>query len=308
MSVYTSVDRAALSAWLAHFDCGALVEHVGIAAGMQNTNYFVTTTHGRFVLTLFEHLTPHELDFYLALQAHLAARSLPCPLPQLDREGRYWRDLCGKPAALLTALPGTSLEQVTPAHCAAMGDMLARLHLAAADFPNLLPHPCGPDWRRRLGTALLPKLDPADRALLAEELAHEAALDCSALPRGIIHADLFRDNVLWGADGEPTGVLDFYFAGEDILLFDLAVVVNDWCQDEASRLALCRAYAACRPLTDQEAAVWPAMQRIAALRFWLLRLSVRHAPRVGEMVTIKDPQVFRQLIEQLRLAPQALPR
>ncbi len=308
MSVYTAVGHDELADWLAPLGLGELIAHAGIAAGMQNSNYFVTTAAGRFVLTLFERIEPAALNFYLTLQEHLAARALPCPRPQPDAAGNYCRSLLGKPAALFNCLAGSAVEAPTLAHCQQLGEMLARLHLAAADFPEPLPNPCGYDWRRRTGETLLPLLRPDEQALLAAELAFQAAQDWSALPRGVIHADLFRDNVLWDNCGRLSGVLDFYFAGEDVLLFDLAVAANDWCGDAAGCDALLAAYASLRPLLPVERAAWPAMRRAAALRFWLLRLEVRHSPRAGEVVTIKDPEHFRRLLERFCLAPDALPR
>lgn len=308
MSVYTKVGRDELAAWLPPLGLGELIDYAGIAAGMQNSNYFVTTTSGRFVLTLFEHIGPSALDFYLALQDSLARRGIPCPQPLADGEGRYWRRLCGKPAALLTCLSGTALETPEAVHCHAVGEMLARLHLAAADMANPLPNPCGSHWRQTVGAALLPLVSAEERDLLVDELAFQSGLDWSQLPHGVIHADLFRDNVLWDATGRLSGVLDFYFAGEDAWLFDLAVVANDWCFDEATLAALIAGYTAQRSLTEVERAAWPAMRRAAALRFWLLRLEVRHQPRAGEVVTIKNPDDFRRLLARFRLAPEALPR
>lgn len=308
MSVYTAVGRDQLAAWLAPLGLGELIDYAGIAAGMQNSNYFVTTTQGRFVLTLFEHIEADALDFYLALMARLASQGIPCPLPLADAQGRQRRPLAGKPAALLSCLPGKPVEAPTPAQCRALGEMLADLHLAGAEQPNPPANPCGADWRQATGTALLPQLSPVERQLLADELAFQAAQDFSALPRGIIHADLFRDNVLWDSDGRLSGVLDFYFAGEDCLLFDLAVAANDWCFNGATLAELFAGYHGKRRLSDAETAAWPAMQRAAALRFWLLRLEVRHRPRDGEVVTIKDPDCFADLLQRLRLAPTAVPR
>lgn len=308
MSVYTSVGHDELAAWLLPLRVGGLKGHAGIAAGMQNSNYFVTTESGRFVLTLFESLGHQFLDFYLALQDRLAGSGLPCPRPIADSEGHRWRLLAGKPAALLTCLPGAATEAVTSEQCRIVGAMLARLHLAAADMPSALPNPCGAAWRKRVGESLLPLVEAEEATLLADELAFQAAQDWSDLPRGVIHADLFRDNVLWDTAGNLSGLLDFYFAGEDVLLFDLAVVANDWCADDATLAALVDGYAAVRPLVEAERRTWPAMRRAAALRFWLLRLEVRHRPRQGEVVTIKNPDDFRSLLTRFRLAPVALPR
>lgn len=308
MSVYTTVGHDELAAWLRPLGLGELIGHAGIAAGMQNSNYFVTTAAGRYVLTLFESIDLAALDFYLALMDRLAGQGIPCPQPLGDEQGRRWRRLAGKPAALLSCLPGAVLEMPGSAHCRIIGDMLARLHLAAADMPAPLSNPCGAAWRQSTGETLLPLLLPAERALLSDELAFQTAQDFSILPRGVIHADLFRDNVLWDEDGRVSGVLDFYFAGEDSLLFDLAVVANDWCFNRATLAELLAGYQGQRSLSAAEVAAWPAMRRAAALRFWLLRLEVRHRPRDGEVVTIKDPDHFGSLLQRLRLDPEALPR
>jgi len=308
LSVYTTVGRDQLSAWLQALAVGPLEDFAGIAAGIQNSNYFVNAGGRRWVLTLFEHLAPHELAFYLALQGHLAARGIPCPRPLETARGELWRPLAGKPAALFTCLPGAASAMPDIGQCRAVGEMLARLHAAGADYPAPLPNPCGADWRERVGRSLAPHLAGGERDLLLAELDFQAVQNYSGLPRGIIHADLFHDNVLWQPDGELSGILDFYFAGEDCLLFDLAVVANDWCDDAERLRALLAGYAAQRPLTAQEAAAWPAMRRAAALRFWLLRLEVRQQPRSGAVVTIKDPDHFCRLLQRLRLAPGGLPR
>lgn len=308
MSVYTTVGRDELAVWLQPLGLGELIEHAGISAGMQNSNYFVTTDQGRYVLTLFEHITPDALDFYLRLMAQLAERGIPCPQPLADSAGLSWRMLAGKPAALLSCLPGGTDDEPGADQCFALGKMLAQMHLAAQDLTASLPNPCGAEWRKRVGEILLPRLSLEERELLSAELKDQAQEDYSNLPRGVIHGDLFRDNVLWTEEGRLSGVLDFYFAGEDCLLFDLAVVANDWCANDATRARLFAGYTSQRPLEAAEIKHWPAMCRAAALRFWLLRLEVRHSPRSGEVVTIKDPDHFKHLLQQLRLAPEPLPR
>ena len=308
MSVYTRVGRDELAAWLQPLGLGELIEYAGISAGMQNSNYFVTTQQGRYVLTLFERIAPDSLDFYLRLMGHLADHGISCPQPLSDLSGASWRMLAGKPAALLTCLPGKIEDQPNPDQCFALGAMLAKMHLASRDLENPLANPCGADWRQRMGVALMPLLSPEERELLSAELSDQADENYADLPRGVIHADLFRDNVLWAEDGSLSGVLDFYFAGEDSFLFDLAVVANDWCGNDATTAQLFAGYASQRLLEPAEIKAWPAICRAAALRFWLLRLEVRHRPRSGEVVTIKDPDHFARLLQQLRLAPKPLPR
>ena len=304
MSVYTLVSAEALAAWLHPLPVGSLQGHAGIAAGMQNSNYYVDTADGAWVLTLFEGLKPAELDVYLPLLAHLARRGLPCAAPCADPSGLLWRPLAGKPAALVSRLPGRALEQPEAAQCYRLGEMLARLHAAAADFSGLPDNPCGLPWCQRMGVQLLPGLSQAEATLLRDELAwqgtrHDARQ--TTLPRGMIHADLFRDNVLW-QEGEISGVLDFYFAGTDCLALDLAIAANDWCSDAEAEAALLAGYASQRPLSAAESAAWPGLQRLAALRFWLLRLDARANRRAGSLVTLKDPEEFRVRLQQLRLA------
>ena len=300
MSVFTPVSREQLEVWLGPCQLGPVTELAGIAAGVQNTNYFVTTHRGRWVLTLFEHLGADELRHYLGFMAHLAARGIPCPAPLADAAGEVLRPLNGKPAVLVSCLSGHDLAMPGDAHCAALGDLLARLHLAGADFSPRWPNPRGGAWRAATAARVAPYLDAADAAMLTAEVALHAQVD-AALPRGLVHGDLFRDNALFEAE-RLTGVLDFYFAGEDALLFDLAVAANDWCLDAAGDLepartqALLAAYHARRPLLAAEEAAWNGMLRLAALRFWLSRLEDFHLPRPGNQVLVKDPEHFRRLL------------
>ena len=301
MSVFTPVSPEQLAGWLEAYAVGPLLALEGIAEGAENTNSVVTTGQGRFVLTLFERLGADELPFYVQLMVHLARRGIPCPAPVADREGGFLGCLNGRPAVLASFLPGASVASPGLAHCAAAGYMLARLHRAGLDFPGRLDNPRGADWRRETAPRVVSFLDGADQALLTEELRAQSMARTIALPRGVIHADLFRDNVLF--EGERlSGVLDFYFAGQDCLLFDLAVTVNDWCGtaggelDGARAAALLSAYHGVRPLTAPELAAWPLMLRAAALRFWLSRLMDSHQPRAGALVTVRDPAHFRNIL------------
>ncbi len=312
MSVFTPVTREQLSVWLERYAIGELVRMQGIAAGIENTNYFVTTSGGDFVLTLFEKLTAAELPFYLGLTAHLAQHGVPSPAPVADREERLFSELNAKPAALLSRLRGEVVDLPTPEHCAEVGGMLAAVHLAGRSYQGRLDNPRGPHWWREAAHAVSPFLDAERSALLAAELKFQARHRCDDLPRGPIHADLFRDNVLF--DGSRIGgVIDFYFAGIDCLLFDVAVTANDWCvhaggEIDAQRArALLAAYHARRPFTAPEEAAWPVLLRSAALRFWLSRLYDFYLPRPGELVHAHDPEHFRRIlalrIDQAGAAP-----
>lgn len=314
MSVYTTVPREALVAFLASHGAGELIAYQGIADGVENTNYFVDTSDGRFVLTVFERLEPGALPFYLGLMAHLAAAGVACPAPVADRHGALSALLCGKPAALVSRLAGRPVDTPTAAHCACIGDWLAGMHTAAASFPGRLANPRGAAWRAATAAALDRRLAADERPLLVRELAVEqaAAPALAGLPRGIVHADLFRDNALFTNDApQPRlgGVIDFYFAGADCLLFDLAVTANDWCRlpsgqlDAARTGALLAAYHARRPLEAAEQAAWPTLLRIAALRFWLSRLADLHLPREGDLVKVKDPSEYRRILEACHAEP-----
>ncbi|HJS37037.1 MAG TPA: homoserine kinase [Burkholderiales bacterium] len=312
MSVYTPVSQAELSAWLRNYSVGGLLALEPIKSGIENTNYFVTTSQGRFVLTLFERLPAAELPFYLELMAHLARHGIPCPAPIANLANALLGELNGKPAALVTRLPGRSIERPGERECAELGALLARMHLAARSYGAYLDNPRGPRWWRSAARDLQPFLDAARRRLLEAELDFQAGQRFPDLPRGPVHADLFRDNALFD-DGRLSGVFDFYFAGVDCLLYDVAVCANDWCladpaadRDLAPALtrAFLSAYDALRPFSAEERAAWPAMLRAAALRFWLSRLHDLHLPRPGELVHAHDPEHFRLVLER-RIARSA---
>jgi len=302
MSVYTKVSERQLGDWLKRYPVGTLTELKGIASGIENTNYFVTTTGGRYVLTLFERLPAQDLPFYLGLMAHLAHYGIPCPAPVADDAQGLFSILNGKPAALVTRLPGAPVLSPAPARCAQAGVVLARMHIAGQSFPGTLENPRGPKWWRETAPQVVPFLDDAGRRRLESELEFQSRYRFQDLPRGPIHADLFRDNVLWDGD-RVGGVIDFYFAGVDAWLFDVAVTLNDWCVhpdgeiDRSRAMALLGAYHAARPFTAIERGAWPVMLRAAGLRFWLSRLHDFHLPRPGELVHAHDPEHFRRILE-----------
>ncbi|MGD8514502.1 MAG: homoserine kinase [Granulosicoccaceae bacterium] len=302
MSVYTRVDEADLTAFLAEYNVGELIDFTGITAGIENTNYFVTTTGGRFVLTLFEQLAAEELPYFLDLMAFLAEHEVPSAHPIADNAGNYLRTLKGKPAALVQRLNGYTVDHPDPAQCAALGSMLGRLHAVGHEFTEHRDNDRGPHWWRVTADKLGDRLSVDDRAMLDAELAFQGNFRDNTLPRGVIHADLFRDNALF-LDEELTGIIDFYYACNDVLLYDLAVTVNDWCStasgalDPARSEAMLGAYCAQRPVSDDEITAWPVMLRAAALRFWLSRLHDKHFPKEGEITHIKDPEVFRHILE-----------
>lgn len=312
MSVFTTVTPDELAAWLKDYDLGTLTELTGIAAGIENTNYFVGTTHGRYVLTLFEKLTAAELPFYLNLMAHLARQGVPCPAPLANRGGDYLGRLNGKPASLVTRLAGHDILNPTFDDCAQVGAVLARLHLAGQNYGARMANPRGPAWWRAAAPTLAPFLNAEDAAMLRAEVERPTPLDADGLPQGAIHADLFRDNVLFH-DGTVAGVIDFYFACTGTLLYDVAITVNDWCFEPDSRLdarrtrALLDAYHAVRPFTAAERGAWTTMLRLGALRFWVSRLYDYHLPRAGELTHAKDPGHFQRLLRSHVTHEQELP-
>ncbi len=303
MSVFTTVTLEQLSAWLRKYSVGTLLALEGIPAGIENTNYFVATTQGRYVLTLFEKLRPHELPFYLNLMAHLSSHGIPCPRPIANLDNELLGELNGKPAALVSFLAGKDLTEPQPGHCAQVGDILGNMHLAGQTYPLGMDNPRGLKWCKAVTPEIMPFLWEEDAALLREEIRFQSLYRFSDLPRGAIHADLFRDNVLFDYD-RLAGVIDFYFACTDALLYDVAITVNDWCMKNDGRLdpartsALLDAYRAIRSFTAIERGAWPVMLRAAALRFWVSRLYDFHLPRPGELTHAKDPGHFRQILQE----------
>lgn len=349
MAVFTEVSFEEAATFLQALGLGQLSSIKGCAGGIENTNYFVDTERGEYVLTLFERLTFEQLPFYLQLMKHLAGRGIPVPDPQAApaaqaaapsgkrksqtpsatallpdvRPGHILHSLKGKPAAVVNKLRGSSELQPQPAHCAAVGDMLARMHLAGRDFEMQQPNLRGLAWWNETVPVVLPHLSHAQRNLILSELAYQnhvaASTAYSALPRGPVHADLFRDNVMFETNtagdhnSTLTGFFDFYFAGCDTFLFDLGVCLNDWCIDLASgesdlpRVhAFVSAYQAVRPLTAQERRLLPAMRRAGALRFWTSRLWDFYLPREAAVLKAHDPEHFERVLRQAVTQPGSL--
>lgn len=302
MSIYTPVSRAELEGWLTGLPVGSLQGFKGIEAGIENTNYFVDTATGQFVLTLFESMPQESLGFYLDLQARLSSAEFPCPQPVPDDLGRLFRPLAGKPAALLSRLSGHMPDKPDPEHCLQVGKALGQFHQLTQTLKDCPPHGRNAAWRHGTAQSLISHLGSKEQALLRKALERDEHLPWAHLKAGLIHADLFQDNTLW-QDGQLCGILDFYFAGTDALLFDLAVAANDWGIDAHGTpqpeclAALVSGYEQERPLTPAELEAWPDMLAVAALRFWLSRLEVSLKPRNPRLLaTAKDPEAFKKIL------------
>lgn len=314
MAVFTSVTLEDLTPWMTQFPLGKALAIRGIASGIENSNFFIDTEQGEFVLTIFENLNFEQLPFYLKLMRHLADRGVLVPAPIANANGELCVALHGKPAAIVSKLRGCSQMEPQPVHCAEVGTMLARMHLAAQDFTIYQPNLRSLDWWQVTVPKVLGFLSDANRQLMQDEIAFQTAFAQTstyrALTQGPVHADLFRNNVMF--DGEQlTGFFDFYFAGCDSWLFDVAVTINDWCIDLASgeldmsRVdAMLNAYHAVRPFTPEENLAWQAMLRAAAFRFWLSRVFDFYQPRDAEMLTPHDPTHFERIL-RLRVTKPA---
>ena len=313
MAVFTEVSFDDARSLAARLGLGQLLALKGVPSGIENTNYFATCERGEYVLTVFERLNFEQLPFYLHLMKHLAERGIPVPEPQADDSGALLHPLSGKPAAVVTKLPGQQLLQPEPRHCEQVGAMLAHMHLTGQSFEMVQPNLRGLAWWIDTVPIVRPFLEEEQRRLIDEELSFQQSLanrpEVQSLPRGPIHADLFRDNVMFVGD-RLTGFFDFYFAGVDTFLFDIAVCLNDWCVDlETERIdderafAFCAAYQRERPWTNDERESLPAMLRAAALRFWTSRLWDLHLPRGAALLQPHDPAHFERVLRGHRSRP-----
>jgi len=313
MAVFTEVSLEQAQALLDELNLGPALELQGIQGGIENTNYFLTAQGGEFVLTLFERLSMEELPFYLQLMRHLAKRAIPVPAPQANAREEILFEVAGKPAALVNRLIGKSELEPSAEHCKTVGDMLARMHLAARDFELHQPNLRGLAWWNETTPLVMPFLAQEEARLLQQEVAFQNELSQTpayrSLPRGPVHADLFRDNVMFEG-AKLTGFFDFYFAGVDTWLFDLCVCLNDWCIDllnasfDRSRLtAFLAAYQRVRPLSTSERQLLNPMLRAAALRFWISRLWDFHLPRQANLLKPHDPKHFERVLSERIASP-----
>lgn len=301
MSVFTTLSLDEVRQWLAPFNVGELHTLRGIAAGITNTNYFVETSQSRFVLTVFEKNDFDELPYFVHLMTHLSHHGIPCPQPVTDQHHIALHRIHGKPALMVSCLKGSDVSQPNLKQIEAVARTLARMHVAGLDFHEQSHNQRGQGWRAMTAQQVMPKLAPVQQHLLQEELEFQHGLDLSRLPHGVIHGDLFRDNVLFDGDALG-GFIDFYYACHDVLAYDVAIAANEWCVDAAGNFvdeklaAFMQAYQSERPFTEAEKAHWPALLRRAALRFWLSRLYDFYYPVAGELTHAKDPAHFERVL------------
>jgi len=305
MAVYTEVADEALTEFLAGYDVGTLLSFKGIAEGVENTNYIVHTDAGSYILTLYEkRVVPADLPFFLDLMEHLSSKGVTCPLPLHNKDGETLGELCGRPAALLSFLEGIWVRKPGVEHCRALGDSLAAMHKAALDFGGKRQNALSVNDWRPVFAAVADRADTLQAGLAAEmetELTYLEANWPAELPQGIIHADLFPDNVFF-LNSRISGLIDFYFACRDSLAYDIAVCLNAWCFEPdmsfnaTKARAMLNAYAGRRPLTSAEYEALPLLARGAAMRFFVTRLYdwLNHPP--GAFVRPKDPLEYAKRI------------
>ena len=319
MAVFTPLELGDISGWIDQdFNIGRATQLRGIHGGIENSNFFLDTRKNgekqEFVLTIFERLTTAQLPYYLELMDHLANQGIPVPKPVQNKAGEILFTLKNKPAAIVSKLPGLSRLEPQAKHCALVGEMLAKMHFAGKNFAKTQPNLRSLHWWQSTIPQVLAHLSDSQKTLITNELATQesffASSEYASLPQGASHCDLFRDNVLFDPEGVGDssqdvlgGFFDFYFAGTDKWLFDLAVTVNDWCLaankqdlDPIRLTALMDAYQSVRPLTAEEKTSWPLMLRAAALRFWISRLWDFYLPRDAQMLTPHDPSHFERIL------------
>jgi homoserine kinase type II len=304
VSVYTQITRPQLDQFFCNYALGEVISFEGIQDGINNTNYFVETTQGSFVLTLFETLTADELPHFMRLLSHLFKHNIPCPGPKPDRLANVLCEFNNKPAAVFKRIPGIATTLPSIEQCQEIGVHLANVHRCTQNYVFPIKNNNDQDGYRTQLNKIDAQLSTTDLALINDELLFQAASASLNLPQGVIHADLFRDNVLF-VDNQLNGILDFYSACTGALLFDIAITANDWCRENGNinpdkMTALLSAYESLRPLEQLEKQHWQTMLRAASLRFWLSRLEHQLYPRPGDIIQQKDPLIFRQLLKQHR--------
>ncbi|MEO9274484.1 homoserine kinase [Marinomonas sp. 5E14-1] len=314
MAVYTSLSDSDMRALVADYYLGELVSFQGISGGVENTNYFLTTTTGKYVVTLFEEFELGEVPYFLDVVAHLKSKGFNVPAALIDIHGERLREVNGRPAIIVDCFPGGELKQTDENSCRLMGAALAKLHIAGEDFPEHRDSHRGVDWWKQTSQAIATQLEPAQTELLMSQIiAFDDFIETRPnLPKTTIHGDLFYNNTLF-ENGQLSAIIDFYNACHSWVMYDLAIVVNDWCSDVTTGeldpikyQALLKAYLHERDVSSAEIEAWPYMLRIAALRFWLSRLEAWHGAKHDpeRLAQQHDPLEFQRILEaRVRYTP-----
>ena len=301
MSVFTAIDLKQLNNFLTSYPVGAANSFTGIEAGITNSNFFIDTKTDRYVLTIVENEGHEDVEWFMQLLAYLHQNKIPCAKPMQASTGSYTSTLADKPATVVQCLKGADKLQVTADDCYAIGQVQASFHTSCQNYPHTRNDSRGAVWRQQTANKVRDKLDPQDLKLLDQQMSSDCWNVLEQLPQSVIHADLFRDNVLFNEDN-ISGIIDFYYACTGCMLYDLAITFNDWCRDASSRIdrtrakALLTGYGSIRPLQPEEQTSWPEAIRCAALRFWLSRLVDLHYPPDALMTYTKDPTPLRNIL------------
>ena len=301
MAVYTSINKSELEDWLKNFSIGTLKNFKGISSGVTNTNYFVETDTTKLILTIFEENKLEELPFYLDLMRFLASKNFPCPLPVINNNNEYLTLIKDKPAVLVSFLLGAEKESITEDDCCSVGEALARLHTSAKDFSGKKKNSRNIDWISTKFNELKKRLSSSDQTIIEQEIDYQKNCLTDGLPSGIIHGDLFRDNVFFHQE-KLSAFIDFYYACNDHLILDIAITINDWCSNSDGSLKkekfdlFLNGYQSIRMLQNSELKYLNNALRLAALRFWLSRLDAYYNILESESVSIKDPNYFKKVL------------
>ena len=301
MAVYTSINSSDLNDWIEKFNFKDLVNFKGISSGVSNSNYLIQMAHSNYILTIFEHNNIEELPFYIDLMTYLAKENFLCPRPIENKNGQALGLLKEKPALMVSFLDGKEKVIRSPKSCYLVGQYLAKLHLTANNFPQLNKNTRGLDWVSDMYLNLKKYLSLEDQGILELEINYHKEMDKVELPEGIIHGDLFKDNVLFLND-KVSGFIDFYYACNEKFIYDIAIAINDWCIDQDGQinksmfLEFIKGYRSERKLTDNEQEYLNVALRLAALRFWLSRLEDFYNAKEGEITSIKDPKHFKDIL------------
>ena len=301
MAVYTSINKSELEDWLKNFSIGTLKNFKGISSGVTNTNYFVETDTTKLILTIFEENKLEELPFYLDLMRFLASKNFPCPLPVINNNNEHLTLIKDKPAVLVSFLLGAEKESITEDDCCSVGEALAKLHTSAKDFSGKKKNSRNIDWISTKFNELKKRLSGSDQTIIEQEIDYQKNCLTDGLPSGIIHGDLFRDNVFFHQE-KLSAFIDFYYACNDHLILDIAITINDWCSNSDGSLKkekfdlFLNGYQSIRMLQNSELKYLNNALRLAALRFWLSRLDAYYNILESESVSIKDPNYFRKVL------------